>query len=286
MTWKPLGAVAPRALSDVRKRLHRNVQWLARMAWSYFSPAPDDSHAALIWVDAPVSSLADEPEAAPHIALAADIPVRYEIVAPSLTARYAPLLNQLWLGNPKRPNNVFNLTDWPEPVTAKDLPLAFKSLGADGERFRADTLPYADEIPHVPDLAAPEPSAAAEFCSMYSNIAAALETLPTRGRPGPVRLWPRNFHLARRIAFEDGGSIVVGLAPDDATYDQPYFFVAPQPCGEVRSLPRAPTGLRWRIEGSVALVGTAEELMLCDSAEEKVAAAIAEGVAMCEMMIN
>jgi hypothetical protein len=287
MSWKPLGAVAPGTLSDARKRMHRSVQWLARIARSYLPATPDDSHTALVWVDAPVSSLADdEAEASPHIALAANLPVRYEIVATSLTARYAPLLHQLWLGNPARPNNVFNLTDRADAEMAADLPRALASLGAEGEGFRADDLPYVDEIPLVPDLAAPEVSAAAELCRYYSNVSNVLAALATPGRLSPVCLWPHHFDLARQINLEGGGSIKVGLAPDDAAYGQPHLYVAPWPCRETHSLPAAPAGMHWRRQGFTALVATAEDVMLGVGAEARVAAAIENGIGLCEKMLS
>jgi hypothetical protein len=44
--------------------------------------------------------------------------------------------------------------------------------------------------------------------------------------------------------------------------------------------------MRWRSDGPVALVATAEALMLGDGAEARVAAAIAEGVEVCERMVS
>lgn len=278
--WATLGGVAPSALSEARRRVHRRAQWLARFAHAYLPAQADDVHTALRWSDAPVSSLADEPEAAPHIALGENLPAHFTIVAPTLTVRYAPLLDQLWLGNPARPNNVFNLVGREEKDLAEELPLAMRSLGAEALPLNV-ALPYADSLPPEHPASPPFPEAK-ELMRYYANAALLLDGLePRAGAMSPIRLWPHHFDIARTITVEGGRLLTLGLAPDDAFYDQPYLYVTVYPAPSPRALPKPPEGFAWRTEGFFGLAARASDMLLGENAAERAGAALNRAVALC-----
>ncbi|MBI1251252.1 MAG: hypothetical protein GC189_07260 [Alphaproteobacteria bacterium] len=278
--WATLGGVAPNALCEARRRVHRRAQWLARFAHAYLPAQADDMHTALCWSDAPVSSLADEPEAAPHIALGETIPAHFTIVAPRLTVRYAPLLDQLWLGNPARPNNVFNLVGREETDLAEELPLAMRSLGAEALPLNV-ALPHADDLPPE-NSASPPVAETEELMRYYANAALLLEGVaPPTGAISAIRLWPHHFDMARTIALEGGRLLTLGLAPDDAFYDQPYLYVTVYPAAPSRALPAPPDGFAWRTEGFFGLAARASDLLRGANAAERAGAALNRAVALC-----
>lgn len=276
LDWQPLGAVAPAALGDARRRLHRAVQWVARMARSYYPPAEDDSHTALRF-HGPSGAAGLPPTMGAH----------GEVIPAFIFPEMAVALSHETKGL------VLGLRGMNEVERAEAVRDALATVGLDPARY--DTaLPYADEI-EAADDDGPDPAEAVELTRCYANIAACLDDLSGRHRCiSPTQLWPHHFDLARLIALddnpsaEDARSIGVGLAPDDRRIDQPYLYIAPWPPSVVpgdATRPAAPAGLTWRTEGFTALVAPAEALMLGDGARARVEAAIDQGVAVCRALL-
>lgn len=275
-TWHTLGAVAPRDLKPVREKLHRGVQWLARIARSYYPPEDDDSHTALTFHGP--SAAAGLPEMRGPKG-----PVIPVYIVPEMAVALSHESEGLILG----------LRDLTEAERLAALLQALERVGLDADQLDV-TLPYEAELP-TPDDGPPDAPAAVELTRYYANFALCLQQLDQRVRcVSPVRLWPHHFDLARLIALDDGPqhedsrSIGVGLAPDDGAYDQPYLYIAPWPPGALpadHALPPAPAGLRWHTGDFTALVAAAEEIMLGEGARDRVDAAIDAGVALCRRLL-
>ncbi len=276
LEWQPLGAIRPQDLGDARRKLHRAVQWVARMARSYYPPAEDDSHTALSFHGP--SGAAGLPPAA-----GADGEVIPAFIFPEMAVALSHEAKGLVLG----------LRGMNELERAEAVRDALATVGLDPARFQTG-LPYANEIEAVEDEG-PDAAEAVELTRYYANLSACLEELSDRHRCiSPVRLWPHHFDVARLIALddnpavEDARSIGVGLAPDGGAFDQPYLYVAPWPPSALPasvSLPTPPAGLRWNTAGFTALVAPADTLMLGEQGRARVDAAVDQGVALCRSLL-
>lgn len=276
LTWHPLGGVSPQDLSDARQKIHRAAQWVARIAHSYYPSAEDDSHSALIF---------HPPSGAAGLA-----PVNGgdgEVIPALIFPEMALALSHDTQGR------IIGLRDLNEVERAEAVRAGLTAVGLDVSAFRAK-LPYEDEIPQTDD-AAPDVLEAVELTRYYANFSTCLDDLSDRHRCiSPTRLWPHHFDLARLVALDDGPqtedsrSIGIGLAPDDAAYDQPYLYIAPWPPGALPpdgKKPTPPAGLRWHRGTFTALVATAEEMMLGEQGRAQVDAAIDAGVALCRALL-
>ncbi|MEO1680839.1 MAG: hypothetical protein AAFU80_22050 [Pseudomonadota bacterium] len=111
----------------------------------------------------------------------------------------------------------------------------------------------------------------ASLAAWYDLASGALSTLANaqsalRPGPSPVRTWPHHFDIATYVALADGDAedapgIGVGMAPGDAAYPDPYFYVNPWPMPAPDALPQAPSPGHWHVEGFVGAVATAPELL-------------------------
>ena len=270
MSWSPLGAIPPRELSDTRKKLHRASQWLARIARSYYPEADDDSHTALTLH--PPSGAAGLPEVEGEKG-----PVIPAFILPEMALALSHETDGLILG----------LRDMDEGEREANVRKALETVGLDPARLQLD-LPYTGELPATGD-AAPDPADAVELTRYYANMWSVLDGL-SAPRISPIRLWPHHFDLARLIALDEGGgeearSVGVGLAPDDGAYNQPYLYIAPWPPAAITDRPAPPEGLKWHTDGFLALVATAEEVLVGEDASERVSRAVDEGVRLCRDLL-
>jgi hypothetical protein len=79
---------------------------------------------------------------------------------------------------------------------------------------------------------------------------------------GPVRCWPHHFDSATLVTLDDGGgdpeqarSIGIGMSAGDATYPEPYWYVAPWPYPDNDvTLPLLAARGRWHLSSFTAAV--------------------------------
>ncbi len=219
-------------LKDARLRLHAAAQWLARLGFAYAAHADDDSHAALTWQGDDIST------------------------GPLGEAGHCATINartlEFQLGD-----RAIALEGLSEAAREGAVRKALTALGYDAAALKI-ALPWGDEAPSA-DAA---PKSAQEnidaLADLYHAASVALEAVQrTEAGASPLRLWPHHFDIATLITglpgAADDASIGVGMAPDDANFDTPYFYVTPWPYPD-GALPDPPKGWHWHSKGFTALI--------------------------------
>lgn len=255
-SWKPVGAVDPRALTEARLQSHQALQWLARSAYANVAPLPGDAHANLGWSNVYRSLMTRE--LASDIALGLRLRDLTLFVERDGAASVAMSLDGtdnrnagLWLANELEQCDLTPGTFEDGLPYGEDLPL--RVTGLDGSYRVAD---------HRSQLS--------ELSDWFGNAHGVLETISAENaelEPGPseVRCWPHHYDIATLISLDTGDaerarSIGVGLSPGDGSYDEPYFYVSPWPYPEAEKLPALPGIGSWNTEGFVAAVATGSEI--------------------------
>jgi hypothetical protein len=250
--WETLGAVDPRRLTDARLQLHWAAQAASAVGKLLASPQPDLSHQSFHWWEGA--------RCLPQSPIPAVVPFRSAVrpAPPALTLfdEAGGLLAEL-------------------PLHGRTLHDAYAWVAGNVERRLGRPLPGPLERPAgLPDHpvgrgARFDSGDAAAFAELGRYFAGAhrLLTALTGRTPGasPVRCWPHHFDIATRIQLdgptgdpEKAPAIGVGLSPGDATYDEPYFYVAPWPYPENPPLPALPSGGTWHRERWLGAVLLAE----------------------------
>jgi hypothetical protein len=254
VSWKTLGAVAPKALVDARLQLHHAAQVVASAGVSLLEPQPDDSHPNFGWVES-LGALVGRslPGAGAHVGL-----------------RPADL-SLLLVDKSGESSEAFSLD-------GRTLEDGYAWLAAATTRAGA-TLPAggltraAYEIPsHATAIGAPFSIAArdafVELSRWFANGHRALVALAAR-TPGAseVRCWPHHFDLGALavVATEPDGSLAesigLGLSPGDEGYAEPYWYVSPWPYPEASALPALESGGHWHTEGYTSAILTGSDLV-------------------------
>lgn len=253
MSWHPLGAAAPTQLTDARLQLHHASQVVASAGVTFLTPAPDDSHPNLGWVE-PLGALVGRslPGANAHVGLrVADLSLLLVDESGALCDEYA--------------------------LDGKTLDDGYAWLAGATSRAGAE-LPSAGitrasyEIPHHAvasgeAFSCKSHEAFAELARWFANGDDTLVELAAR-LPGAtdVRCWPHHFDLGALVivASEPDGalakSIGLGLSPGDDGYAEPYWYVSPWPYPEPSALPSLEHGGRWHTEGYTSAILTGSEL--------------------------
>jgi len=250
-------------IAAARAHMHRDAQWLARLARSYAEPVDDDSHTALDWRDG---------------AMVLSTPLSlHGQDAMQLHGAYDLITRRVWIGRGGSQslgsdNDGLALdgqTDDELEATFRD---AMAAHGADPNCFEM-SLPYDDEVPPMPPEP-PDSAATAALANLFANAHAALTTVAA-GQSGasPVRIWPHHFDIATLIAVDaptghadrPARTIGVGMSPGDASSPEPYVYIAPWPAPPSERLATTPAtppaGLGWHTVGYTALVGPAFPMM-------------------------
>jgi len=232
--WQPLGAVPPRHLADAWRQLHWAAQVPAAFAAALVEARSDDSHLNLGW-DAREEALTTHP--------AADLRAGLRLADQTLVllgagggVREYPLADRTLL----------DALGWMRA-----------SAEAAGAPLRAALEPPGWDMPEHAVAAGRRfggaPTAAlVEVARWYGNAALALAELAaaTPGASVP-RCWPHHFDLATLVALEpdapaeEAPAIGVGLAPADASVDEPYVYVNPWPPPAASPLPTLEGGGEW-----------------------------------------
>jgi len=255
--WRRLNSVDRGSLGEARLQAHYAVQWLARAARAYVTPAPDDGHTNLGWDDAIVGMTTHAlPQGSVLGLIISDLMLAWWDGPPQAGAMAGAQTISLagrrdseirdWLGR-QLAAHAFDAgaLDAPSPYQMPEHPLG---RGA----------PYG------------QPGAAlGELATWYANANQAMGE--TRARMGarqieapPVRCWPHHFDLdslIRRGSGTAAGTVGVGFAPGDEYYDQPYFYVSCYPPPDVAGLPSLPPIGHWHSHHFTAAVAPADRIV-------------------------
>jgi hypothetical protein len=256
-SWRQVNGVDRDALRAARLQAHYAVQWLARAARAYVTPAPDDHHTNLGWNE-PIAGLTTH--ALPRgIVLGLTIPELRLVLwdGPAITA--APAITMSLPGRREA-----EIRQW------LGRELHARGLDADAldraSPYQMPEHPIGHGAPYGASGLAP---ALAALAAWYGNADDVLgetrRSIVARGvEAPPVRCWPHHFDLDSLIPLRTGGSthtVGVGFSPGDAYYDQPYFYVSRYPPPDVASLPSlAPLG-HWHTHHFTAAVATADRVV-------------------------
>lgn len=245
--WRTLGQVTPESLLETRLQAHWAAQNIAALADAWLTPAADDSHTSLEWLD-------------PHDAL-----VGQQIAGRFRAALHVrdfeiSLLDTRSAGDSRR----FSLAN--RTLDEALQWLAGQAASAAGRSSpRTPTRRDYEMPPHPAGRGEPlrpaDPAAARELANWFANAQALIsDFVANQTGASPVRTWPHHFDTATLISLdpadsaEKARSIGVGLSPGDDHYPEPYFYVTPWPYPSATDFPELTTGGLWHREGWVGAV--------------------------------
>lgn len=254
--WQRVGSVAPNQLGEARDMLHHAAQLLALVGASYVPARADDSHTSMVWLQ-DREALATQLVEAPR-------PFRVALRIADLTL----LMIDMTGSDPA----VFALAGRTRDEAIAWLRARSGDAGRDPAALR--TSLHFSIADHATDHGAAfvrheEP--VVELARWFGNASALLAArrLLQASGAGEVRCWPHHFDIATLVTMSSGPfqTIGVGMSPGDASYGEPYFYVAPSPRPEA-ALPPLVTGC-WHTTGwfGAVLLG-AEITRLSDSAAQ------------------
>lgn len=243
--WQALGGATPGALEDARLQLHHAVQVVVSAPISFLSPRPDDSHTSLEWLPE-LQGLATR-------ALPGSEGLRFGLRPGDLTLFASGARHFVRSSLSLHGRTVAEALDW--------LREELRQAGLDPRRLTTDKH-YAIPVHPLADGAAFDAAPAESFtelarCYQDGWIVAARVSREHAGASEP-RCWPHHFDIATLVALPLASrgtprTIGVGLSPGDASYAEPYFYVAPYPRPPREALP--PLGIgHWHSDDWVGAV--------------------------------
>lgn len=254
MTWKTLGAIAPKDLVDARLQLHQAAQVVASAGVTFLEPQPDDSHPNLGWVDSLGALMGRSiPGAEAQVGLrVADLTLLLVDARGDVSEEFAldgETLEDAYV--------------WLADATAR----AGVASPSGGVKRAAYEIPIHPTAAGAAFMITPR-AAYAELADWFANAHAALVELVARMPGGSdVRCWPHHFDLGALSVVatdSDGGlakSIGVGLSPGDEGYAEPYWYVSPWPYPEPSALPALEHGGHWHTEAHTSAILTGSDLV-------------------------
>ncbi|MBT5938312.1 MAG: hypothetical protein HN731_16425 [Rhodospirillaceae bacterium] len=242
---------------------HRAIQWLARLAYGYIEPVPDDEHANLGWNDE-ISGFETYP-------LIGDISFGVNIKELELVCLEGiKKINGLSLDG----GSDVDVNAW----LAGELAL----IGLNPAKL-GDALPYdlPTEVTALPDLYKLDGISTAldELANWFSGAAELLaavqqEQVEPAHTSSPLRCWPHHFDLATLLTVSvsdssDSGTIGIGISPGDNYYNEPYFYASPNPQPDIDNLPTLPELGSWHTEDFVGVVAPAHRIITASNPLEE-----------------
>jgi hypothetical protein len=116
--------------------------------------------------------------------------------------------------------------------------------------FAATLARPAEGMPEPPSDFNADAQSLARFASLYATANAILTNVRDE-RWEPVRCWPHHFDIATLRTLSGSGeaahTIGAGMAPGDATFADPYYYVAPWPYPSPDAFPPLTHG-RWNTQ--------------------------------------
>ncbi len=282
--WLRLGQVDPAFLSQTRREVHRAVQWLARTAYAARpAPAQTGSPARLLW-DGDNNALVTHE--------LTDYAGRTRLGFSFTTASIMMLRD----GHRLREEPVGNLMD---SELGRRLASQSARLGIDPAHLQ-HPLPY----PLGPDRQRDKPYTIGsgdprllELSRWFANahgMFQELRALYGHRRPGPteVDVSPEHLDLSMLIVLEERSgdrgrrSIHVGLSPGDAVFDEPYFYVIPEPAparGQLRSIPMPAV---WHQRAFTGIILRGGDLVRSDDAESTAWDMLNDAIEACQKLLR
>lgn len=275
--WIHLGDPPPDVLADARLQLHWAVQLLAAFGESFVPNREDDSHSTLTWSPERRAFLSGATTGGSALRLGLEpSSLSYRLFGPGPT--------------------------WSDPfeLRGRTLVEAGAWLSRElGDRLGEGAGAFRLSAPDIPGHrvgrgAVFDPRAAelAELERWFHDAYLLLEEVAgSREGASAVRCWPHKFDIAvlidvaaedDSIVRDDVRSIGVGMAPGDADFPEPYFYVSPWPHPDPADLPDLQPPSTWHTGdwvGAVltgpALVGAGDALAQANRAAGFARAAIA-----------
>lgn len=218
MEWERVGSPPPTKLVRARETLHHAAQLLALVGASYLPARADDSHTSMTWLD-------------DAQALATEI---VDAVRPFRVGLRVRDLTILFLEVSGRDIAVLPLAERTRTEAIAWLRARVGDAGRDPAAMH--TSLHFSIAPHPTDAGAPfdgrDTSPFEELSRWYANAHALLDArrLEIAGA-SEVRCWPHHFDIATLVSLTSGPfkTIGIGMSPGDASYGEPYFYVAPSP---------------------------------------------------------
>lgn len=263
--WQQLGTVSPRALTDARLQLHWSCQLAAAPGKALAQPVDDFRHTALSWVDE--ASLLAGPTFGKGLRSA----IRPADLTLVLLDESSATLDQLSLSGSTIDAGLAWLGDVIEAHTGSPAGLA------DVRR----------DLPSHPVGESATIDADAKSLQELSNHFANADCLlgaESRSLDGAseVSLWPHHLDMStlwsidKDIDSEEARSVNLGMAPGDAGFDEPYWFVTPWPAPDTAKLPDLEVG-EWNTEGWVGAVLPSSAMPGPSEAQQRLVADFIQG---------
>lgn len=254
MSWKRLGAIAPRDLVDARLQLHYATLVVASAGATLLEPKPDDSHPNLGWLESQHALIGR-----PLPGAAAQMGLNVPDLSLVLVERNGDVSAELTLDG----RTLEDAYAW---LTASS-DLAGVTFPEEGPKRNLYEIPHHD----VADGAKFVIERSEDFVELgrwFANGHAALTELTAR-LPGAseVRCWPHHFDLGSLLPLENhprgslAKSIGIGLSLGDESYPEPYWYVSPWPYPEPDALPSLERGGRWHTKGYTSAILTGSDLI-------------------------
>ena len=251
-SWREIDGVDRGTLREARLQAHFALQWLARAARAYATPAPNDHHTNLGWNDAirGFTTHTLPQGAVVGLDIAQLMLTLWDSMSPpqsiDLQGRRDVEIRE-WLGRHLSANKGLDADalDRPSPYQMPEHPIGH---GA----------PYG-----APGLGPALAALAVWYANADDVLGETRQSIIARGIDAtPVRCWPHHFDLDSLISLGSGAgayTVGVGFSPGDEYYDQPYLYVSRHPPPpDVASLPSlAPVG-HWHTHHFTAAVATAD----------------------------
>jgi hypothetical protein len=239
--WVPVPAVSPAAVSDARLQLHHAAQVANAPAMSWLPPAADDSHTNFGW----------SPDARAFISQRVPFsrPRRFALrpADPALLA----------LDDSGTIVSAFALTG--QTLDAAHAWARAQCEAAGGERARYTPRKHY-EIPAHPVASGAtfgtDPATTRVVSQLWDNATRFLEAVrESNAGASDVRLWPHHFDLGLIITIGDKRSIGAGFTLGDHYYDEPYWYVSPDPrAAAAAKRPALEGGAHWHEVGFFSAV--------------------------------
>ena len=230
-TWQVSADVDPRKLGEARALAHNAVQWLARLGNSYRTTEPFNRHVSLIF-DGQRQALITRP-------LAGDVAVELRL----------PRLEMQFREGERLVPHVLDIEGRSSAQIEAWVLVELLHRGIDRDRF-SKHLPYdvhnlmaGDSVEYSPEGCAKELEALSSWVSNAQCVLGHLaQRHATNGIPPEVVCWPDPFQIGLVLAAEPGGQIGdralrVGMSAGDERISEPYFFLAEETRGVLRSPP-------------------------------------------------